>query len=50
MALYQRFCVDLLSWKEPLIELGLGNTCQCDTCYTRDKPKVLCLERQNRDT
>ena len=41
MVLYQRFCIDLLSWKEPLIELGLGNMCQC---YIRCKPQVLHLE------
>lgn len=32
-AIYQRLCRDQLSWKGPPIELGLGNTCQCDTRY-----------------
>lgn len=50
MAINQRFCVHLLSWQEPLIEVGLGNPCRRDTCYTRGNPKVLYLERQNGDT
>lgn len=34
MALCQRFCVHLISWKEPLVELSLGNICQHDTHVT----------------